>query len=587
MALDGITLYAELSELRGRLIGSRIDKIYQPLRDEITLGLRGNGENLKLLLSANPSHPRIHITEKTRENPLTAPMFTMILRKHIAGGRIAGIIQPDFERIVFLDIEAMNEMGDLVNRRLVLEIMGKHSNIILCDENGKILDAIKRISHDKSSVREVLPGLSYELPPGGKLNPLNIIAADEEKRELAKDAFVSLFQEKDTIKLQNLIYQGYTGISPIMASEICIRAGLNPSDFAEQISAEKQTELFLAFERSLRELSKNELFPAVYYENGSVRDFFVLKSYLLSELKKKECGSVSELLELFYGERDLRDNLKQRTQDLRKLITTYIERTVKKRELQLKTLKDISGREAWKRKGELITAYIYDIKKGMTKYTAYNFYEEGSPAIEISLDATKTPAENAQRYFNKYNKAKRTQAALDIQLRESAELLDYLKNVLNSIETAENDRDIKELRQELKDEGILKRVKEGRQKQQKTKRAEPMRFVSEEGFEVYVGKTGRQNDELTMKRARPNDIWLHTKEIPGSHVIIVTDGKEVPAETILFAARLAAAYSSARNGSNVPVDYAEKRYVKKPSGARPGLVIYTNNNTVYVTPNKA
>ncbi|MBQ2679125.1 MAG: NFACT family protein [Firmicutes bacterium] len=575
MSMDGISIYGVLCELKKNIIGERIDKIHQPYRDEVVLSLRGKNGAQKLLLSANPSHPRIHITSIQKENPMTPPMFTMILRKYISGGRITGISQPDFERIVFIDIESSNEMGDLSEKRLILEIMGKHSNIILCDDKGIILDSAKRITHEKSSVREVLPGREYTLPPNDKKNPLSA----------EKPEFLELCSQKSAQKLQNIIYQSYTGISPVSASEIVLRADLDPSDCPERVSQNDLEKLYSAFAQYFSELKAEDFHPAMYYENGKIKDFAILKSLIFSLSEKKEFGSISELFEGFYAQRDASYNLNQRTHDLKKIVTNAYERCVKKKEAQLKTLEDIKDKDSWRLKGELLTAYIYEVKKGMTKISLTDFYSEDGRQVEIALDPQKTPSENAQKYFSKYNKAKRTETALAVQLEENERLMEYLEGVSAAIDTAENEADIREIRRELGETGFLKRQNEGK-KQKSPRKSAPMHFISSEGFHIFVGKSNTQNDYLTMQFAKPRDIWMHTKKIAGSHVIIVSNNTEIPETAIKEGALLAAYYSKGRESSSVPVDYTFKKFVKKPSGAKPGLVIYETNSTIYVTPSE-
>lgn len=578
MALDGIVVSNIIYELKEKLLGGRIDKIYQPLADEILFSVRSIGSNFKVLASANPSHPRIHITQIQKENPMSAPMFCMVLRKYIAGGKIVSISQPNFERIVCLEIESMNEMGDKTVKKLIIEIMGKHSNVILIDENNKILDSIKRISHDKSSVREVLPAKNYQFPPSqNKKNPL----------DLEYHSFISLAHIQEGLKLQNFLYQTYTGISPIMASEICFRANLDASLYCAQLDSTKETTLFSAFEKIIDEIKCCNYEPEIIYEKDSnkIIEFSSFPMSLYQEYKKVSYDSISLLLEVFYSEKDAMYHIQQKSHDMRKLILSNIERCVKKKEIQIKTKKETQNKDAWKIKGELITANIHAIKKGISSFQTVNFYEPELPEIEITLNATKTPAENAQHYFNKYNKAKRTLAALEIQQKQNDEELHYLESILNSLESAKEEADIEEIRLELINAGYMKN-KHGKKKPQKQKKSKPMHYLSSDGYDIYVGKSNIQNDELTLHFADSTDIWLHTKEIAGSHVIISTKGTGIISDTALLeAAHLAAYHSKGKNGSNVAVDYTLRKNVKKPSGAKPGMVIYEQNKTIYITPN--
>lgn len=580
MALDGITTSAIVSELKPALVGGRIDKIHQPVADEIRMTIRGLGNGAKkIIISANSAHPRIHLTESTRENPMTAPLFCMVMRKHIAGGKIVDICQPNFERIIILRVESANEMGDITTKNLILEIMGKHSNLILTDENGKILDSIKRVTHEKSSVREVLPGKEYVFPPSqDKKNPL----------EAERGDFLFSLHLQEGRKLQEFIYQTYTGISPIMAGEICSRAGLDSSNSCQETTIEEGEKLYDAFDKTMAEIKSATYQPAIYYqkENNRIVDFAVLEMTQFSGLQKRPFDSVSALLESFYQERDNAAHIRQKAHDMRRLVMSNIERCVKKKEIQLKTRRETKGMDQWKKKGELLTANIYAVPQGMTTFKTIDYYESDMPEIEIAIDPAKTPAENAQKYFSKYNKAKRTLAALEIQEKQNEEELVYLESVLNALENAKDDADLSEIRTELAESGFIRRQvqKKGAQKPKKSK---PLHYVSSDGYDIFVGKSNLQNDELTLRMAEPTDIWMHTKDIPGSHVIIRTNGqKELPETTMEEAANLAAFYSKAKNSSMVPVDYTQRKNIKKPNGAKPGMVIYLTNRTIYITPDE-
>lgn len=581
MALDGITTSAIVSELKAALLGGRIDKIHQPLADEIRMSIRGLGGGAKkIIISANSAHPRIHLTESSRENPMTAPLFCMVMRKHIAGGKIIDIVQPNFERIIILRIESSNEMGDITTKNLILEIMGKHSNLILTDETGRILDSIKRVTHEKSSVREVLPCKEYVFPPSqDKKNPLLAEQAD----------FLFSLHLQEGRRLQEFLYQTYTGISPVMAGEICTRAGLDASDSCQETTLESSERLFAAFEKTMQEVKAGNFCPAIYYqkENNRIVDFAVLKMQQFQGLAAKPFPSVSALLEGFYQERDNAAHIRQKAQDMRKLVTNHIERCVKKKEIQLKTRRETKGMDLWKKKGELLTANIYAVPQGVTTFKTIDYYEESMPEIEIAIDPAKTPAENAQKYFAKYNKAKRTLAALEIQEKQNNEELAYLESVLNALENAKEDADLSEIRTELAESGFIRRQAQ-KKGQPKPKRAKPLRYISSDGYEILVGKSNLQNDELTLRTAEPTDLWMHTKDIPGSHVIIRTNGQsELPEATMEEAANLAAFYSKAKNSSMVPVDYTQRKNIKKPNGAKPGMVIYLTNKTIYITPDEA
>ena len=579
MALDGITTAAIAHELRELLTGARIDKIHQPTADEIRFNVRKSGTVYKILVSANPGNPRMHVTHSTKENPMTAPLFCMVLRKHLQGGKILSLEQPNFERILILKVESTNEMGDLTVKNLILEIMGKHSNLILTDENGRILDAIKRITHEKSSVREVLPGGTYVFPPSqDKKNPM----------ELDKAFFLTALHQQEGRKLQDFLYKTYTGISPMMASEVCARVKLDASNTCQETTVPDGEALYETFQRLMGQVGNGAFQNHIFYqESGKIVDFAVLEMEQFASLETRTFASTSLLLEAFYQERDNSYQINQKSHDLRRLVQSNIERCVKKKDIQLLTRKDVKDMDIWKKKGELLTANIYAVPQGVTTFRTIDFYDENMGEITISLDPVKTPAENAQRYFSRYNKAKRTLAALEIQEKQNAEELNYLESVLNALENAKDNEDLAEIRTELVESGFLKRHTPKKGKQSKPQKSKPMRFLSSDGYEILVGKSNLQNDELTLRIADSTDLWLHTKDIPGSHVIIRTNGKdEVPPATLEEAANLAAFHSKAKGSSMVPVDYTQRKHVKKPNGAKPGMVIYLTNRTIYITPDE-
>ncbi len=579
MALDGFTLSNIIYELKSNIIGGRVDKVYQPEKDEIILQIRNKGNAYKLLLTANASSPRLHFTSIQKENPINAPLFCMVLRKHLSSGKIIDITQPKFERIVNIQVESINELGDYSVKTLIFEIMGKHSNIILIDDKNNILESIKHISFDKSSVREVLPSRSYSLPPSqNKKNPL----------ETNFKEFMDIIKNSMPTKAQQIIYKSYNGISPILASEICINANVDPSINTEELLDNQIEDLYKSLDKIIKLNLQEKFNPQIIYnENDTVLDFTVFDFTMFNNLEKKYFSSISELLEFFYKSKDLTYRLNQKSQDLKKLISQNIERCAKKKEIQQKTLKDIENRDNLKLYGELITSNIYAIKKGMTKVTLNNFYSENFEEVEIRLDPNLTPAENAQKYFKKYNKEKRTFIALQEQIKQNNEELLYLESILNSVQTCSDEYDIKEIRAELAEQGFLKRQKNNKNNKQKSnKKAKPLHFISSDGFHIYVGKNNTQNDELTLRFAKSLDMWFHTKDIAGSHVIVVSEGKEIPNSTLNEAANLAAYYSKATNSSLVPVDYTLKKFIKKPNGAKPGMVIYETNKTAYITPDE-
>lgn len=584
MALDGIATSAITYELKEQLLGGRIDKIHQPTKDEIRFQVRGLGDTKKILVSANSNNPRMHITNTTRENPMKAPLFCMVLRKHLAGGKITNIYQPNFERIIIIEVDSTNEMGDKTSKKLILEIMGKHSNIILVDNNNKILDSIKRVTHEKSSVREILPMKDYEYPPTqNKLNPIKYVETT------TIDEFQKLLHVQQGQKLQEFLYQTFTGISPTTANELCVKASLNPSLYCAEVFHSHCEALLDIFKSTIKNVNSGNFSHAIYCEKDNplaVIDFSVLPMLQFEHLQENKYDNVSLLLEEFYEKRDNVYHIRQKSSDMRRIIQVNIERCIKKKDIQFKTRTDTKNMDKWKKKGELITANIYAVEKGMTTLKTIDFYDENMPEIEISLDPNKTPSENAQKYFANYNKAKRTLIALEIQEKQNIDELTYLESVLNALDTARDLADLDDIRNELVESGFLRKqsIKKGAKKVLKSK---PMHYISSDGFHIYVGKSNIQNDELTLKFAKATDIWLHTKDIAGSHVIICTEGTgEAPDKTLEEAGNLAVCYSKAKQGSSVAVDYTLRKNVKKPSGAKFGMVIYLTNKTMYITPDE-
>ena len=580
MALDGITVRNIVFELNNKLLGGRIDKVYQPRKDEIIISVRSIGENFKLLLSSNANHPRVQITSFSKENPANAPLFSMVLRKHIMGNKIINIYQPDFERVIIIETSGLNELGDTVSKKLIIEIMGKHSNIILVDEKGIISDSIKHISHDTSSIREVLPGKEYLSPPSQmKKNPLS----------LTLENFNEAVTNKNSLMLSHIIYLSYTGISPIMASEICHRSGFDASLRGEDLSQSEIKTVYNGFLSTMKDIENNCFVPEIVYDQkNEIIDFFSIKSTQFENNKKVVFPSISELLEEFYTEKDIVYHMRQRSHDIRKLVVSNIERCIKKKEIQTKLRQDNQQMETWRLKGELLISSIHSIEVGTNTFRTINYYDENMGEIEITLDPILSPIQNAQKYFNKYNKAKRALVAVEIQEKQNNDDLEYLESILVSIDTATDDADLKDIRSELMSQGFIKYKHISVKEQRKQKKSEPSHYISSDGYDIYVGKNNTQNDYLTIKFAKGNDIWLHTKNIPGSHVIICAKsfGEDIPNNTLLEAANLAAFNSKGKTGSKVPVDYCPKRNVKKPNGAKPGIVIYANNKTIYITPNE-
>ena len=574
MPLDGVAVAGIVSECH-KLIDGRIDKIIQPEDDEIIITVRAGGENRKLLLTSNPSHPRVHFTSCVKHNPEQAPMFCMVLRKHLSGGKIIDVTQPGFDRIIEIIISSPNEMGDRSIKKLIIEIMGKHSNIILINGDDVVVDSIKRVSHNVSSVREVLPGKNYVRPlQTGKISPV----------PLDRECFFNILKEKAGLLVQKTIYQSYYGISPVMASEICIRAGAAPEDNTGSISGlhEKIFENFFSLISNSAE--HNNFTSRIYYTEDRGKkipyDFSAEALSVYSHMEHESFDTVSEMLEKFYSVKDTAYRAGQKTSEMKKTVSMLIDRCIKKRGLYEQTLTEIENRDLYRIYGEYITAYIYEIKKGSDFFNAKNF-TDGSD-FTVPLDSGLTPVENAQAYFKKYSKEKRTFAALQNQISQNESDYEYLESVSASLLTVTEENEVSEIRAELYGQGYIK--KPNSKKNRTEKISKPLHFVSTNGFDIYVGKNNSQNDILTMRTANGSDMWFHAKNIPGSHVIVKTNGADLPAATVYEAANLAAYYSKASGGSRVPVDYTLKKHVKKPNGAKPGYVIYEKNQTVYVTP---
>lgn len=576
MPFDGITVSSIVYELNQNIVNGRIDKVYQPEPDVVIVMIRCSGKNLKLLLTANPSYPRINLTKEQTENPTEPPVFCMSLRKRLVGGKVISVEQPNFERIVEIKIQSLNELGDMSVKTLIIEIMGKHSNIILVQDDGVIIDCMKKINHAKSSVREILPGKKYLYPPNqGKYDPLKI----------SYDDFQNIIFEKKSITLCDALYKRFTGISPITASEICSRSSINTSTYIEELPLSDIENAFRHFSNIIDIVKKSNYSPEIIYDNNNIIFEFSSFDYMqFNQFKKKRFDSISYLVEFYYIEKDNYYRVNQKNNDIRRIINTNIERCFKKSDIQKNTLKETENMEELKICGELLTAYISNIKQGDVTYCAENYYN--NEIKEIKLDPTKSPSENAQYYYNKYNKAKRTKTALEEQIIQNDLEIKYLEEVSNSLNSSVTTADIDEIREELFEGGyIKKRVGKGK-KNIKKKKTEPLHFISSDGYDIFVGKNNKQNDELTLKIASNSDIWMHVKNMPGSHVIIKSNNTTPPETTLSEAANYAVLYSKGRNGVNVPVDYTIRKNVKKPSGAKPGMVVYDNYKTAYITPEK-
>ena len=577
MGFDGIVIANIIHELNTNVLNSRIYKIYQPEPDELNLILKTTQGNYRLLLSASATLPLIYLSTENKNNPMTAPNFCMLLRKHIGNGRIVKIEQPGFERIVVFHIEHLDEMGDLCTKKLIIEIMGKHSNIIFCDDKDVIIDSIKRVGAQMSSVREVLPGRTYELPPSqGKISPL----------DLSKEYFEQIMLVKP-VNLCKMIYTSLTGFSPVVANEICDRAGLDGdssvSGLLEIEGEEGKERLWAELWNVAEQIRKEEFQPGIYYdEEESPIEFSAIPLYMYSDLDWRKKESISEVLQEYYAMKNNVTRIRQKSSDLRRVVATAIERTVKKYDLQLSQLKDTEKRDKYRIYGELINTYGYGIEPESKSFQALNYYT--NEEITIPLDSTITPAENAKRYFAKYNKLKRTFEALTEQVEQTKQELEHLQSIQTALDITLEENDLAEIKRELMEYGYIKYKSDGKKKG-KMPKSKPFHYISSDGYHMYVGKNNYQNEELTFKVANGGDWWFHAKQAPGSHVILKTEGQEeIPDRTYEEAARLAAYYSSARTGSKVDVDYTKRANLKKTPGGAPGFVIYHTNYSMTIEP---
>jgi predicted ribosome quality control (RQC) complex YloA/Tae2 family protein len=584
MPFDGSVINSIIDELNQKLQNGRIDKIYQPEKDELILGIRGFKENYKLLISASSNYPRIHLTMENKSNPQVPPTFCMLLRKHLLGGRLVSIHQPEFERIVEITIECQDEMGYSTTKVLTVEIMGRHSNIIFLDkESSKIIDSIKRVSFDISSVREVLPGRQYVYPPSAgegelpKLNPLTASFEDLQK---------SIEGQAESLKTDKFLMKAFNGISPVAAKEICTYGDIEFDSDITRISDEQRLSLYKALATFVLKLSQKEYKPNIILDQGKLKDFYCIDLKMYAHLQKEYLDSISEAVERFYFEKDNKDRIKQKYGDIQKIISNRLDRCYKKLSILDEELSKAHDAEKYKLYGDLIMSNLYQITKDQNKINVLNYFSENPESIEISMDTQLTPISNAQRYFKKYNKSKSALTSIEQQLKENKLEIEYLETQADNLEKCTEELEINEIRQELAEQGYTKKKKPVKGKSKVAAPSKPMHFISTTGFEVYVGKNNIQNDYLTIKFAGPNDIWLHTKEIPGSHVIVQTAGKQIDDATLAEAANLAAFYSKAKNSTKVPVDYTIRKNVRKPNGSKPGMVIYENNKTVYIDPDE-
>lgn len=561
MTFDGVVTHAMTKELQQNIATGRVLKIYQPTQTELILTIRAQGKNKSLLLSAHPSYARFHLTEDTYQNPTEPPMFCMLLRKHLAGGFIETIKQHENERVVFFSFKVRNEIGDETRKTLVMEVMGKHSNIILIDQDkGHVLDSIKHVSPSQSRHRTVLPGQPYILPPNqGKINPLT--------------AEGNAFRKKLDLnagKIDQQMVQSFMGISPLLAKEIVYRAKLG-----------SLTDYETAFNQLMTSINEGNFEPCIY--QSEKEDFYVLPlTHIKSE--KHAFASTSTMLDAFYSGKAERDRVKQQAGDLLRLLKNEIDKNKRKIKKQEQTLKKAEKADDYQRYGELLTAHMHNISTGDKEAVVLNYYDPEQNEITIPLDPNKTPSQNTQAYFKTYQKLKTSKVKVEIEIKKAEQEILYLEEIMQQIEVA-REQDIEEIRDELKDQGYIRKRAKARKKNYKPKKPEPEQFMSSDGTPIYVGRNNKQNEYLTTRIAARSDIWLHTKDIPGSHVVI--RGNSPSEETLAEASQLAALFSKAKSSSSVPVDYTEIRYVKKPNGAKPGYVTYDHQKTLFVTPDES
>lgn len=567
MALDGIVISAMTDELQRTLAGGRISKIAQPEPDELLLTIKNNRQNYRLLISAGASLPLIYLTEDNKPGPMTAPNFCMLLRKHLGGGKILAVRQPGLERIIHFDIEHLNEMGDLCQKTLIVEIMGKHSNIIFCSTDNIIIDSIKHISLQVSSVREVLPGRSYFIPETqNKLDPLTA----------SFDSFQAAVASRP-MPLAKAVYSSYTGISPLIAEELCHRASLESSRSANSFSENELLHLFHCFELLMESVKQKEFTPCIVNDGRTPVEFSVIPLTVYDDLEKETFPTVSKMLESFYAKKNVITRIRQRSSDLRRVVQTALDRSCKKYDLQLRQLKDTEKRDKYRVYGELINTYGYSLEPGARSLTALNYYTDTE--ITIPLDPTLTAQENSKKYFDRYGKLKRTCEALSVLTKETKDEIEHLESISAALDIALSEDDLIQIKEELVQYGYIRRHNTGKRPKITSK---PFHYVSADGYDIYVGKNNFQNEELTFKFASGNDWWFHAKGAPGSHVIVKTNGAQLPDSTFEDAARLAAYYSKNRSSEKVEIDYIERKHVKKVAGAKPGFVIYHTNYSMII-----
>lgn len=567
MAFDGITVAGIVYELNKILTEARVSKIAQPEKDELMITFKCSGRvNKKLLISANASLPLVYFTEDGKQSPLTAPNFCMLLRKHLGGARVIGVSQFGLERVINIELEHLDELGDLCRKNLIVELMGKHSNIIFCqpsDDGLTVIDSIKRISGLVSSVREVLPGRKYFIP--NTMDKCDPCSFDTEIMKCITDKSMPVYKA---------IYTSLTGFSPAAAIEVCNRAGIDCEVYADTMDNEMRINLYNVIDNFINDINNNRFRPNIVYDNNTPVEFAVFELTCYADLKCMEYEDVSSMLERFYADKNRYARIKQKSVDLRHIVSTALSRVSKKLDVQEKQLKSTQKRDKYRIYGELLTTFGYSASKGDRELTCTNYYN--NEPITIPLDTELSPIDNAKKYFDRYSKLKRTYEAMIIQLADTKEELEHLESINNSLEFAADEADLNAIKNELVNAGYIRKADNGK-KQRKTPVSKPLHYISSDGFDIYVGKNNYQNDELTFGMQGEGDWWFHSKGIAGSHVVLRARGTEIPDRTFEEAAALAAHYSKGNGSGKVEIDYTELRNVKKPKGSKPGFVVYYTN----------
>lgn len=576
MAFDGVMMHYVKEEIKSVALDARVSQIHQPNRDELVIALRTKNGNKKLLVSSRANSPRICFTKHSIENPATPPRLCMLLRKRLGGAKLVDVRQIELERIMFLDFIATNELGDKVKLTLCVEIMGKYSNIILIDENDNIVDALKRVDFTMSTQRLVLPNIKYELPP--KQDKLCILECS------GRDIVEKAINTPAEMRLSKALLSAMQGVSPIITRELEYMVGV---DSNRELTVIDKLKLIEKVDKLKEYIVSGEKSPTMMIKpEGKPFDISFMDIMQYGEMaSKKRFLDFSTLLDSFYYERDKAERMKVKGQDLLRLCSNIQDKLCRKIAVQEKELKDSLNRDKLRKKGDLLQANMYKMVRGQSFIDVEDYYDNNK-IVRIKLSPTLNPSQNVQKYYKDYRRAKTREEMLTVQIAKAKAELQYISAVQESLGRAESERELTEIRQELVDEGYLKnRNPKGRNKALKL--LPPKEYTSSDGFTIYVGRNNKQNDKLTLKTARNYDMWLHTKDIPGSHVIIVSDNREITDTAILEAASLAAYNSKAKESDNVPVDYTIVKNVSKPSGAKPGMVIYVNNRTVYVTPKES